>query len=122
MFDYRKGTKEICIEVKVTTGLKLTRSSSFTTRVGVKYSLKSSLSGTIEGITAGMESIAEISTQIESSISSLKEKFWSKEVVKKYIVPAGKKYQVVQTILDFSSPLDLDDCRFYCLERMEESD
>lgn len=99
----------------------MTNSSSLTTRVGFEYSLKASLGIGIEGITAGMESTAKFSAQIEASISSSEEKFWSKEITKKYIAPAGKQFRVVQTQLDFSSPLDSDNCGLYCAERVIET-
>ena len=112
-FMYRQGTKDVTKEFKITTGLKLTNS---TTRVGFEYSLKTSLSAGIEGITAGMESQYTFSAQIESSVSSSEEKSWSKETTTTYTAPAGKKYQVLQMILDFSSPLDSDNCCLYCQE------
>lgn len=118
----RQGKYDIPIEVTVTTGLKLTSSSSLSTKVGFKYSLKSSVSAGIDGVKAGMESSAEFSAQIEGSISKDEEKYWSKQIKKKYIAPAGKKYRVVQTILDFSSKHDVDNCSLYCSERVEESD
>ena len=117
---FRQGTHDITVTYEVTTGLKLTRSSSLTTRVGFEYSLKSSLSAGIEGISAGMESTATFSTQIETSVSSSEEKFWTKTITKNYTVPAGKKYRVLQTVLDFSSPLEIDDCSLYFEERTVE--
>ena len=117
---FRQGTHDITVTYEVTTGLKLTRSSSLTTRVGFEYSLKSSLSAGIEGISAGMESTATFSTQIETSVSSSEEKFWTKTIKKNYTVPAGKKYRVLQTVLDFSSPLEIDDCSLYFEERTVE--
>ena len=101
--------------------MKLTNSQSLTTKFGFEYSLKSSLSAGIEGITAGMESQYTFSVQLESSVSSSEEKSWSKETTMTYIAPAGKKYQVFQTLVDFSSPLDSDNCCLYCQERIQES-
>ena len=54
------------------------------------YSLKSSISAGIDGLSAGMESTFTLSAQVETSISSSEEKFWPKEVKKKYTAPAGK--------------------------------
>ena len=116
----RQGTNDIPIKVIVTTGLKLARSTSLTTKVGFEYSLKSSLSAGIEGISAGMESSATFSTQIEESVSKSEEKLWIETIEKDYKAPAGKKYRVVQTVLDFSSPLEIDDCSFYSQERIIE--
>ena len=107
--------------VKIITGMKLTASQSLTTKVGFEYSLKSSVSAGIEGLTAGMESQYKISTEIDSSISSSEERYWSRETSTTYIAPAGKNYSVLQTLVDFSSPLDSDNCCLYCMERIKES-
>lgn len=117
---YRQGTQNVTKEFKITTGMKLTRSQSLTTRIGFEYSLKSSVSAGIEGLTAGMESQYKISTEISTTVSSSEEKFWSKETTTTYTAPAGKKYRVLQTLVDFSSPLDSDNCCLYCVERVEE--
>ena len=79
------------------------------------------MSAGIPGITAGMESEAKLSAEIEASVSSSEESSWSKETTETYTAPAGKKYQVLQTLLDFSSPLDSDNCCLYCYERIKES-
>ena len=120
-FIYRQGTKDVIKEFKITTGVKLTNSQSLTTKVGFEYSLKSSLSAGIDGITAGMESQYKFSLQLETSVSSSEEKSWSKETTTTYTAPARKKYRVLQTLIDFSSPLDSDNCCLYCQERIEES-
>ena len=89
---YSQESADFSQEVEVTTGLKLTNSSSLNTTVGFQYSLKASLSAGIEGLTAGMESQYTFSMQIESSVSR------SEEIQKvnikrtKYTAPAGKKY------------------------------
>ena len=80
------------------------------------------MSAGIDGINAGTEETAKFTAQIEASVSNGEEKYWSKEIKKKYIAPAGKKYRVVQTVLDFSSRLDVDNCSLFCLERVEQSD
>ena len=101
--------------------MKLTKSTSVSTKIGFEYSLKSSLSVPIKGITAGMESTYKFSMEIQTSMSSSEEKSWSKETATTYTAPAGKKYRVLQTLLDFSSPLDSDNCCLYCTERIDES-
>ena len=87
---HRNGTKDIEIEVTVTTWIKLTKSQSVTTKVGLEYSLKSSISAGIDGLSAGMESTFTLYAQVETSISSSEEKFWPKEIKEKYTAPAGK--------------------------------
>ena len=121
-FICRKGKFDIPIEVTVTTGLKLTHSSSLTTKVGFERSLKCSLSAGIDGIKAGVESGAKFTAELQASMCSGDEISWSKQIKKKYIAPAGKKYRVVQMVLDFSSQLEVDNCRLYCVERVEECD
>ena len=100
--------------------MKLTKSQSLSTKIGFEYSLKSSVSA-VPGISPGMESELKLTTQIESSVSSSEESSWIKETTTTYTAPAGKKYKVLQTLLDFSSPLELDNCCRYCHERIEES-
>ena len=104
----------------MTTGIKLTRSSSLTTRVGFQYSLKSSLSASNGIFSAGVESTATYSAQIEASMSSSEERSWSKTITKTYKVPAGKRFRVVQKVFNFESRLDIDNCTLYCEEKVIE--
>ena len=121
-FICRQGTTDITKQFKITTGMKLTNSESLSTKFGFEYSLKSSASIGIEGVgKAGMEIQSKFSFSLEAGWSKSKEESWSKETTTTYIAPAGKKYRVLQTFIDFSSPLDSDNCCFYCRERIEES-
>ena len=121
-FIRRQGSTAVTKEFTITTGLKLTKSKTVTTTAGFEHSITASLSVPIKGLTAGMESTTKFYAQIESSLSSSEEKYWSKQTKTTYTAPAGKKYRVVQTLLDFSSPLELDDSTLYNSERIEESD
>ena len=102
--------------------MKLTNSENISTRVGFETSLKASLGASIYGITAGIEATTTFSTQIEISLMSSEERFWSKSTTTTYKAPPGKRYRIVQTILDFSSALSRDDVSLYTMERIEESD
>ena len=120
---YRQGTSAVPVRVAVIRGIKLISSTSLTTRVGYESSLKKSLSLGFDGHSVGMESITTLKLEIENSITTSTEKTWSKEVTQEFTVPPGKMYRVVQTHLDFSSPLNEDDCCLYCSRlRVEEQD
>lgn len=121
-FFSRKRSADVIKEFIVTTGVKLTNSKSITTKVGFEYSLKSSLGASFKGITAGVEATTTISSQLETSLMSSEDKFWSKQTKTIYTAPAGKRYRIVQTLVDFSSPLEADNVSLYLTERIEETD
>lgn len=83
----------------------------------MEYSLEASLS--LLGI--GAKETLTLKTEIENSMSSTEEKYWSKETDVSYTAPAGKTYRVVQLVLDFDSPLEVDNCSLYTKECVEES-
>lgn len=100
----------------------MTNSESLSTKFGFEYSLKSSVSAAIEGVgKASVEAQSKYSFSLEAGWSKSKEESWSKETTTTYTAPAMKKYRVLQTLIDFSSPLDSDNCCLYCQERIEES-
>ena len=79
------------------------------------------MSAGIEGISASMETEQKFVSQLESSMSSSEEKSWSKTTKTTYTAPAGKNYRVLQMVVNFSSPLDSDNCCLHGDERIEES-
>lgn len=118
----RHGTEPVTKEFKVLTGVKLTKSSSLSTKFHFEVSLKASLSSEIPGLKGGMETTLTLSTEISSSVSKSDERSWIKEAKTKFTAPAGKKYRVLQTVVNFSSKLSADDTTLYASERIEESD
>ena len=62
----------------MTSGLKLTHSTSLTTKFGFEYSLSASLSVPIEGLILGMGSMATIKYEVESTVDDSDEKTWSR--------------------------------------------
>ena len=105
----------------ITTGITLTESETVSTKVGFEYSLTSSVSAGIGGFSAGLESTATYTYEIQRSLSTSTESSWSKETTTTFTAPAGKQYKIFQTVLDFSSPYQLDDCSLYSHERIEEN-
>ena len=109
-------------EFRITTGIKMSKSESVSTKVGFELSLKASVSAGIGGyFSAALETTATFTHEIHRSLSTSTESSWSKETTTKFTAPAGKRYKVFQTILDFSSPYQLDDCSLYSHERIEEN-
>ena len=69
-----------------------------------------------------MEAEYKFSGQLENSMSSSEENSWSKTTTTQYTAPAGKNYRVVQMVVNFSSPLESDNCCLHCdEERIEET-
>ena len=107
-------------KVKNTTGLILTKSKSVSTKIGFESSLKASVSAGVEGLTENMVTTAQIKEEISSSLLGSEEENWSKVFKTRHTIPAWRNYRVWQLHLNFSSPIESDNCSLYCSERIEE--
>ena len=116
--DNREGSQDFSEEITVTTGLKLTSSSTVSTKFGLEQSLQASVSYGI----ASAEVQTKISFQLETSLSHTEEKNWSRQSKVNFTAPKGKNYRVKQLVCDFASPLASDDCALKCNYKVDESD
>lgn len=120
--DNRTGSNDFSEEKTVTTGLKLTTSTSISTTVGLEQSLKASAKASLGFGEFGVEVSMAITSQIERSLSQTEEKSWSSQSKIKFTAPKGKNYRVKQATCDFTSPLADDNCRLSCNYKVEETD
>ena len=120
--DNRTGSNDFSEEKTVTTGLKLTSSTSISTTVGLEQSLKASAKASLGFDEFGVEVSMAITSQIERSLSQTEEKSWSSQSKIKFTAPKGKNYRVKQATCDFTSLLVEDNCRLSCNYKVEETD
>lgn len=78
------------------------------------------MSAGIDGLSAGMESSYKFSAEIHNSVTSSREDTWSKETSTEFTAPPYRFYEVRQTMLNFASPYQLDNCSLYSRERVSE--
>ena len=116
--DNRQGTLDFTEEITVTTGLKLTTSSSVSTKFGFERSLEASVS--VADI--GAKDTTKIFAEIQASLAHSEEKEWSRQSKITFRAPKGKLYCVKQLACDFQSPLVTDDCLLTCNYVIEETD
>ena len=105
----------------MTSGLKLTHSTSLTTKFGFEYSLSASLSVPIEGLILGMGSMATIKYEVESTVDDSDEKTWSRSDTVRYVAPPKTHYQVFHQVIEFGSAISSDNCEFYIKERIVQT-
>lgn len=111
--DNRQGSQEFSEKVTITTGLKLTQSSSFTT--------KTSLTTSLEAALCLFSAKVEMNVEIENTVSTGSEQSWSVEREITFTAPPGKIYRVRQPQVVFKSMLHDDDCVFTGNYKIEES-
>jgi len=111
--DNRTGSQDFSERVKITTGLKLTKSESFSTTTSLTFSLEAALNG--------IGASTELKTELSDTLETGSEKNWVTEREITFTAPAGKNYRVKQQVASFTSIVDADDCVFSGDYIVEES-
>ena len=114
--DNRGGSKPFTETREVTQGLKLTQSSTISTKVNLEASLGFTIPIQMP-INVGLAMKGEIT----KSLTRGSEKTWNTKSTITFTAPAGKNYRVTQFVVTFKSEIPGDEIALYTNYKVEET-
>ena len=114
--DNRGGSKPFTETREVTQGLKLTQSSTISTKVNLEASLGFTIPIQMP-INVGLAMKGEIT----KSLTRGSEKTWNTKSTITFTAPAGKNYRVTQFVVTFKSEIPGDEIALYTSYKVEET-
>ena len=100
----------------VTQGLKLTKSSSVSTKRSLEFLLGAVIPSSVP-TPIGLK----MKSQIKTSLKKISEKTWSSKSTITFTAPKGKKYRVTQFVVTFKSEIPGDEMALYGSYKVEET-
>ena len=114
--DNRQGSLPFVEKKVVTQGLKLTKSSSVSTKRSLEFSLDAVIPSSVP-TKIGLK----MKSQIKTSLKKSSEKTWSSKSTITFTAPAGKNYRVTQFVVTYKSEIPGDDIALYTSYKVEET-
>ena len=114
--DNRQGSKAFVEKKVVTQGLKLTKSSSISTKRSLEFSLDAVIPSSVP-TKIGLK----MKSQIKTSLKKSSEKTWSSKSTITFTAPKGKNYRVTQFVVTFKSEIPGDAMALYGSYKVEET-
>lgn len=114
--DNRQGSKAFVEKKVVTQGLKLTKSSSVSTKRSLEFSLDAVIPSSVP-TKIGLK----MKSQIKTSLKKSSEKTWSSKSTITFTAPKGKNYRVTQFVVTFKSEIPGDAMALYGSYKVEET-